>query len=65
MRGELIAELSVSGTADPERVPGTEHVVEEPVLRELVRLDGAAEPVVPLEDADAPPALRKERTGGE
>ena len=59
MRRELVAELCVRGTADPERVPGAEHVVEEPRLGQLLGLDRAAEPVVALEHADAPVRARE------
>ena len=55
-RGEVVAEERVRGAADPERVPGREDVVVEAGLGDLGRLDRAAEPVVPLEHADAPAA---------
>ena len=51
--------------AHPERVPGAEDVVVEPRLRDLRGLDRAAEPVVPLEHADAPAGLREQRRAGE
>ena len=53
---ELVAEHRVRGAADPERMPGGEHVVVEAGLGDLRRLDRAAEPVVALEHADAPAA---------
>ena len=53
-RRELVAELRVRGAADPERMPRAEDVVEEAGLGQLRRVDRAAEPVVPLEHADAP-----------
>ncbi len=55
---EVRLQLGVGGRADPERVPGGEDLVPEAGGGEPVdRLDRAAEPVVPLEHADAPAVL--------
>ena len=64
-RGQVVAEQRVRGAADPERVPGAEDVVPEARLGELRRPDRAAEPVVPLEHADAPAGAREQRAAGE
>ena len=60
-RRELVAELGVRGAADPERMPRAVDVVQEPRLGQLLGLDRAAEPVVPLEHADAPLRPREQR----
>jgi len=51
---EVVAELRVRRTAHPQWMPRTEQIVQEPGLAELGGADRAAEPVVSLEDADAP-----------
>jgi hypothetical protein len=64
-RRKVVAELGVRATADPERMPGTEDVVDEARLGDLRRADRAAEPVVPFEHADVPAALREQCGAGE
>ena len=60
---EVGLQLGVGGGADPERVPGGKDLVPEARCGEPVdRLDRAAEPVVPLEHADAPAVLREQRS---
>ena len=63
--GELVSQLGMRRPADPERVPGTEHVVEVPVLRELGRSDRPAELRLALEQADVPPGAREQRAARE
>ena len=63
--GEVVAEQGVRRAADPERMPGGEHVVPEARLGDLGGLDRAAEPVVPLEHADAPAGTGEQRAAGE
>ena len=58
---EVVAELRMRRPAYPERMPRAEHVVLEAGRRDLGGLDRAAEPVVPLQDANVPAALRQER----
>ena len=58
-------ELGVGGGAGEERMPAGEDLVHEAGLGDLGRPDRAAEPVVPLEHADAPARLRKQRGGDE
>ena len=60
MPREVVAELRVRGTTDPQRVPGAEDVVLEAWNGDLVRLDRPPEPVVSLEDADTPAGARKQ-----
>ena len=63
---EVRLQLGVGRGADPERVPGGEDLVREARCGQAFdRLDRAAEPVVPLEHADAPALLREQRRGGE
>jgi hypothetical protein len=64
-RGEVFAEEPARRAADPERVPAREDVVMEARLGDLGGLDRAAEPVVSLEDADAPAGAGEQRAGGE
>ena len=63
-RRELVAELRVRRAADPERMPRAVDVVLEARLGQLLGLDRAAEPVVALEDADAPVGPREEGRAG-
>ena len=65
VRSELVGELGVSGASDPQRVPGTEDVVEIPGLGQLRGLDRAAEGRAPLEHADVPPAPCEQGGTGE
>src|SRR5205807_1480094 len=51
---QVVTELRVRRAADPQRMPRAEYVVLEAGLRDLRRLDRAAEPVVAFEDADVP-----------
>ena len=60
-RRELVPELRVRRAADPERMPGAERVVEEAGPGQRLGLDRAAEPVVALEDDDAPVRAGEER----
>ena len=60
-RVQVVLQLGVRGAADEERVPAREDLVAEAGLRELGGADRAADPVVPLEDADAPARLREQR----
>jgi hypothetical protein len=64
-RREVVAQEPARGAADPERMPAREDVVAEAGLRDLRRLDRAAEPVVPLEDADRPACSCQQGAGGE
>ena len=59
--GKLVAQFGVRRAADPQRMPGAEHVVQEAGLAELRRLDRAAGLLLRLEHADPPPAAREER----
>jgi hypothetical protein len=62
---EIVPEEPARCAADPERVPAGEDVVVEPGLGDLGRPDRTAEPVVSLDDADAPAGSRQQRAGGE
>ena len=62
---ELVAELRMRRPADPERMPRAEDVVLEPRRGDLGGLDRAAEPVVALEHAHVPAALREQRRARE
>ena len=62
---EVVLQLGVGGRAGEQRVPAREDLVPEAGLGELGRADGAAEPGVALQDADAPARLREQRAAGE
>jgi hypothetical protein len=64
-RRQLFPQLSVRRPTDPERVPGTEDVVDEPGLGQLSGLNRTAQVVAALEDADAPPGPGQERSAGQ
>jgi hypothetical protein len=60
-RLEVVPQLRVRGRAGEERMPGGEDVVNEARLSDLGGSNRAAEPVVPLQHADAPARLREQR----
>jgi hypothetical protein len=61
---ERVAELRMCRTADPEWMPGAEHVVVEPGLGQLRRADRASELRLALEYDDSPTRAREERAAG-
>src|SRR5215218_8329498 len=62
---EVVRELRVRRTPNPERMPGAEDIVPEARHGDLVRFDRPAEPVVSLEHADTPAVAREQRGAGE
>src|SRR4051812_44174729 len=57
-------ELRMRRAAHPKWMPGAVDVVQEPRRGEMRRLDRTPEPVVALQNADVPAALRKQRRAG-
>jgi hypothetical protein len=62
---EVVGQLRVRRGADEERMPGREHLVDEPGLGDLRGPDRAAEPVLALEHEHPLAALREQRRAGE